>query len=480
MRNLIYWTAACLLLGTFAPVSAKEKEKEEKSPKKIELERLTLDNNLRKQRRANEIAPLEEERNNLRLRYEVQSEKRKADEFAKDAEYKRLSTEHSFYKLETQKNLREVMAEKEELSLRNMLEIEREKRDLRVLQAEQKKLDAEYRLEEAKHRKTLAETRRLLAETKLKIDLERAHLQDIELKNQAEKSAIDLEIKQLSLKSHRMKFEEEKRQSGIAKIRAEISLRSKKEEWKKEANNEPDYSAEPFQNGRLTISDRRITLNGPIYFGVADYITERIHFYNNESSVKPIFLVIDQSPGGSLVAGWRIVKAIEASQAPVKVVLKSFAASMAATIVTLADESYAYPNAVMLHHEMSALTWGNMTELKEQLENLKRYEARYMGPLAQKMGLSVKALRKKMYKKNSNGDWQEFADDARKLGWVTHVATEIRETGYIKRPKDEKKKKRSPFALAENIDDRGKRYVVLPRLLPFDVYYIHNPDNYYR
>ena len=34
--------------------------------------------------------------------------------------------------------------------------------------------------------------------------------------------------------------------------------------------------------------------------------------------------------------------------------------------------------------------------------------------------------------------------------------------------------------MEEKIDEKGQRYVSLPRLDPFDLYYIYNPDRYYR
>ena len=77
---------------------------------------------------------------------------------------------------------------------------------------------------------------------------------------------------------------------------------------------------------------------------------------------------IDRCPGGSVMEGYRIVKAMQASKAPIHVVVKSFAASMAAVITTLAVHSYAYPNAVILHHQMSTGANGNMTQIKEQVE----------------------------------------------------------------------------------------------------------------
>ena len=53
------------------------------------------------------------------------------------------------------------------------------------------------------------------------------------------------------------------------------------------------------------------------------------------------------------MAGYKILKAMEGSAAPVYVVVKSFAASMAANIATQSKKSFAYPNAIILHHQIS-------------------------------------------------------------------------------------------------------------------------------
>jgi ATP-dependent Clp protease protease subunit len=163
------------------------------------------------------------------------------------------------------------------------------------------------------------------------------------------------------------------------------------------------------------------------------------------------------------------------------VVVKSFAASMAAIITTLADRSYVYPNAVILHHQMSTVNWGNMTQLKEQLELAREWEKRLDVPVAKKMGISLEEFRKKMYEKNSDGDWEEFGDKAVGYHWAGSVVHEIEETGFIKNPDFvEAKPAKPPFWLDEKTDEKGQRYVSLPRLDPFDFYFIYNPDRYYR
>ena len=99
---------------------------------------------------------------------------------------------------------------------------------------------------------------------------------------------------------------------------------------------EPVYLADPLlKDGTLVISDRRIDLNGPIFSDLADHVTERINYFNNKNEGYPIFIVINDSPGGSVMSGMRIMKAMHGSEAPVYVVVKSFAASMAAALTTL-------------------------------------------------------------------------------------------------------------------------------------------------
>jgi ATP-dependent Clp protease protease subunit len=129
---------------------------------------------------------------------------------------------------------------------------------------------------------------------------------------------------------------------------------------------------------------------------------------------------------------------------------------------------------------MSTFNWGNMTQLKEQLELAKEWERRLHVPVAQKMGISIEDFRKKMYEKSSDGDWEEFGDKAVGYKWAGSVVHEIDETGFIKNPDAQPKPSKPVFQLDEKTDEKGQRYVTLPRLDPFDFYFIYNPDRYYR
>lgn len=270
----------------------------------------------------------------------------------------------------------------------------------------------------------------------------------------------------------------------ITRLQNDIALIETAAKRGKFADAKPVYLKNPLKdNGTLVISDRRIPLNGLISSATADFVTNRIQYWNNKNRELPIFIVIDSSPGGSVMAGYRILKAMDSSEAPVHVVVKSFAASMAAAIATLAKESYAYPNAVILHHQISSLLSGslNLTQQREVHQESERWWARLGKPIADKMGISTDEFIKKMYQHSSAGDWSEFGEEAKDLKWVNHIVSGIEETSFTKDPDAPDAPKTAQIsAISEEVDSNGKPFAWLPHLNPMDVYFLYNPDSYYR
>jgi ATP-dependent Clp protease protease subunit len=272
-------------------------------------------------------------------------------------------------------------------------------------------------------------------------------------------------------------------------MQGDIALIETTEKFGQFANAKPVYLQNPLrEDGTLVISDRRISLNGMISSTTADYITSRIEYWNNKDRKLPIFIVIDDCPGGSVMAGYRILKAMDASDAPIHVVVKSFAASMAACITTLAKESYAYPNSVILHHQISSQIVGarlNLTQQREFFEESTRWWQRLATPVATKMGITTDEFIKRMYAQTTSGDWSEFGDKACELKWVNHIVTGVEESSFTKDPDAKPTPPTAPVpatrtALVEEVDQDGRPFAWLPRLNPKDVYFLYNPDGYYR
>ncbi len=63
------------------------------------------------------------------------------------------------------------------------------------------------------------------------------------------------------------------------------------------------YPKDPLIDGVLHISDRRIPFNGRVDDKLAQFVCGRIAFYNALDEEAPIFIVIDRSPGGSVMSG---------------------------------------------------------------------------------------------------------------------------------------------------------------------------------
>ena len=229
-----------------------------------------------------------------------------------------------------------------------------------------------------------------------------------------------------------------------------------------------EYPLEPLAGGVLRISDRRIPFNGIVDETLAKFVCDRIAFYNALDKKAPIFIVIDRSPGGSVMSGYQILQAMESSQAPVYVVVKGYAASMAAIITTMAKQSYVYPQTVVLHHQASTSLSGNQTQLEQQLKWSKIWCERIFVKVANKMGITVDEFVAKMYAAVSTGDWKVLGTEAVKLKWVTHVVDRMTEEGVNNTA--------AAPALGEIKPDGLNGTTALNPLTPFDIWWIYDPS----
>lgn len=354
--------------------------------------------------------------------------------------------------------VKRLQAEKEAAEARLSLTRLKQETELAELRAQIERLQAETALAAARRQRRAEELEEQLADSKSESDRLGAERKKLEQQLAVARTNAALDMQRL--------------QSRLEKLEAERSLETV-------VVGEARYVEDPYRAGVLEISSRRIALNGVITMATADHVTDRLHFFNNKSERYPIFIVIDYSPGGSVMAGYRILKAMEASRAPVHVVVKSFAASLAAVITSLAPHSYAYPNAILLHHQLSGGNGGNLTEQREQMKRAEEWSRRLLGPLCDKLKMTQAKFVREMYRHDSSGDWSEFADRAARLGWVERVVNEVRERGVT-----QLSAVTGEGALAreraERRDAQGRSYVELPRLRPFDLWFLHDPGDYYR
>ncbi len=384
-------------------------------------------------------------------------------------------------------------------------------KEVERMRGEKARIDAELSLAEAKRAEELAplnaEVSRLTVERSLRLAkaaADAAALEDerAKLERQAalESARSGARLTERSNKIRELEAEAKQLQleaaNTVARLSNEIQRFQKEDEARKIASKaRPKYLKDPLVDGVLYISDRRIAFNGAVTEQLADYVCTRIAFYNNQSSEFPIFIVVDNSPGGSVAAGYLIQKAMAASKAPVHVVVKGFAASMTAVICTLAERSYCYPNTIILHHQASNVVRGNMTVLKEQIDFTNQWFDRLATPVAKKMGISLQDFVKQMYANDSTGDWQAFGDKAKELKWVDNVVERIEETAVLDllpvpvappimpqtQPMPQPPTRTEISGVITRVDDKGRPYFELPALAnPFDAWWLYDPQGVYR
>ena len=451
------------LLGCSASIYASEEQTDQQSSTDISKQTVTLSDRLMNtnlldpnqphigtllQVQANkyelELLKLQQEKANLLLEKEEALTSNRQDLIRLTAERDKLLMENEIAQAKLDKQLAKVRARKETVELSNLIREEDNKQHL------------DYQSQLLTLQNTLQEQR-----------------------NRQEELGFALESARLQFEMVKLEYEQAKKQFEGDDLGEKIAERDQRLEWESRVNDPIEYLQNPVVDGKLLISDRRILLDGPIMSGSAAYITERIHFFNNKSTKYPIFLVIDNCPGGSVLEGARIIEAMQHSDAPVYVVVKSLAASMAAVITALSEKSYAYPNAIIAHHQIWGAAFGNPTQQKESLQLMKEWSDRLLGQVADKMGISLEEFVDKMYVNNSDGNWREFSDQAVALGWVDEVVRDIKEKSYTRLPTS-MEPQAPTFFLQEQVDDKGQRYVNLPMPSALDIYHIYNPYGYYR
>ncbi len=442
---------------------------EEVKKLQLEISKLTFEHD-------KAILSLQQERERLELENDLLGQKNQQQLATLITEKEALLLTNELQKAKTEKLLAELTFQKEKLGLENELQEAQEKQLMAKLNTDKAKLELENAFEEQRQKRQLSVIEVQKNKLAMENSLQEEKNKQYELKIALEKAKLDFELVKIE-------FEKSKKMSDTEVLTDKIARRSIKEEWDNQVNMPMAYLKEPFVDGRLIISDRRIELDEMILEDTSDFVEEQIHYYNNKSSEYPIFLVISRCYGGSVMEGMKILKAMEKSRAPIYVVVQSFAASMAAIITTLAEHSFAYPDAIILHHQVWGVSWGNTTQQKEQLAVMEEWSRRILKPVAKKMEIDLDDFIQQMYQHNSNGDWLEFADKASNLKWVDHVVDDVRDLSIYKKPSDGELLLAEELLVLlkqEKVDIQGNRYVQLPRLSPPDVYHLYNPDNYFR
>ena len=172
------------------------------------------------------------------------------------------------------------------------------------------------------------------------------------------------------------------------------------------------------------------TLNNHIYFN--DDITmhsvtnlnRSIRELQNELIIMGVKNGIDPPPiklhittyGGLVHAAFSAIACIKTSKVPVHTIIDGYAASAGTLISVCGARRYINRHSSMMIHELSAGTWGRMSVMEDQMEDLKKMMVKLKEIYTSHSNLTNKQL-DKILKKDS--DW--YAEECLEKGLVDEI-----------------------------------------------------------
>ena len=93
--------------------------------------------------------------------------------------------------------------------------------------------------------------------------------------------------------------------------------------------------------------------------------------YNEHNSHQEYIYLHINSFGGSVFSAFSVIDTIKNMKVPVVSIIEGAAASAATLISVMCDYRIIYQTSYMLIHQLSSGTWGKMSELEDEMENLK-------------------------------------------------------------------------------------------------------------
>ena len=147
----------------------------------------------------------------------------------------------------------------------------------------------------------------------------------------------------------------------------------------------------------------------------------------------PIWIRIN-SPGGSVDAGLILIDTMEAIESPTYCVVESSAYSMAAILLTFCDKKFGLPHATYMLHEASYGTAGEDPQNRSKLDFLTKYLDRLHEEIAKNIKMDLKKYRARI-----RDAWWMLSDEAKSIGLIDEVITNVTYEEVVVEKTEEKK-----------------------------------------
>ncbi len=173
------------------------------------------------------------------------------------------------------------------------------------------------------------------------------------------------------------------------------------------------------------LQSRRLLLSGPIDSELADVIIQKLWYLELEAPGKPILLVIN-SPGGSVDAGFAIWDQIKMLTSPVSTLITGMAASMGSILSLVAPKGrrYATPySRIMIHQPaISGMIPGQASDLEIQAREILKTKKVLIELYVAASGQTYEKIEKAI----DRDTWMSV-EEAKQFGLLDHIVSSYKD-----------------------------------------------------
>lgn len=197
-----------------------------------------------------------------------------------------------------------------------------------------------------------------------------------------------------------------------------------------EANDTKEKREESVSNKieELLLQKRRVFLSTQVTDETATDIIRKLWYLENKDPGKPILLIIN-SPGGSVTAGFALWDQIKMISSPITTLVTGLAASMGSLLMLAAPKGKRFitPNAkVMIHQPLiPGVIQGQATDLEIRAQEILKTRDSLIAIYADATGKDKESIAKSL----DRDKWMS-ADEAKVFGLVDEVVSDYSSLGF--------------------------------------------------
>jgi len=173
------------------------------------------------------------------------------------------------------------------------------------------------------------------------------------------------------------------------------------------------------------LADRRLFISGPINMELAEKVIQKIWYLEHLSSTEGVLVVIN-SPGGAVDAGFAIWDQLQMVSFPKTTLVTGLAASMGSVLALVApkERRFATPMSRFMIHQpaLSTTVQGQATDLEIQAKEILKTKQQIVALYSQATGRDAKELEKAI----DRDKWMTAAE-AKDFGLICKLLTSYKE-----------------------------------------------------